>query len=167
MNESALTLAWLIFFSIEVQFLTGSSWWSCGPANIFPFLFLLLNTLFWNKLGFKENWHITGNRISIVIQYLCFVVNNYWHAHNHKNHELFRYRQKLEGFLLHAMEAGLISDGALAQDINQASSFWRIREVLFFLFPFPLQSKPCPWFLILIFMIIQCGALNSWIKKRN
>ncbi|ONH96970.1 hypothetical protein PRUPE_7G162700 [Prunus persica] len=37
-------------------------------------------------------------------------------------------RQKLEGFLLHAMEAGLISDGALAQDINQASSFWRIRE---------------------------------------
>ncbi|XP_021833853.1 D-2-hydroxyglutarate dehydrogenase, mitochondrial isoform X2 [Prunus avium] len=37
-------------------------------------------------------------------------------------------RQKLEGFLLHAMEAGLISDGALAQDINQASSFWHIRE---------------------------------------
>jgi hypothetical protein len=27
------------------------------------------------------------------------------------------------------MESGLISDGALAQDINQASSFWRIREV--------------------------------------
>lgn len=27
------------------------------------------------------------------------------------------------------MEGGLISDGVLAQDINQASSFWRIREV--------------------------------------
>ncbi|KAM0975340.1 hypothetical protein ACFX13_018674 [Malus domestica] len=37
-------------------------------------------------------------------------------------------RQKLEAFLLYAMEAGLVSDGALAQDINQASSFWRIRE---------------------------------------
>lgn len=59
------------------------------------------------------------------------------------------------------MEVGLISDGALAQDINQASSFWRIREVLFFLFPFPLQSKPRPGFLILIFMIIQCRALHS------
>jgi hypothetical protein len=30
------------------------------------------------------------------------------------------------------MEAGLISDGVLAQDINQASSFWRIREVTIF-----------------------------------
>ena len=27
------------------------------------------------------------------------------------------------------MEGGLISDGALAQDINQISSFWQIREV--------------------------------------
>lgn len=27
------------------------------------------------------------------------------------------------------MEGGLISDGVIAQDINQASSFWRIREV--------------------------------------
>lgn len=27
------------------------------------------------------------------------------------------------------MEGGLISDGAIAQDINQASSFWQIREV--------------------------------------
>ncbi|XP_039136840.1 probable D-2-hydroxyglutarate dehydrogenase, mitochondrial [Dioscorea cayenensis subsp. rotundata] len=26
------------------------------------------------------------------------------------------------------MEGGLISDGVIAQDINQASSFWRIRE---------------------------------------
>lgn len=39
-------------------------------------------------------------------------------------------REKLEAFLLHAMEVGLISDGVLAQDINQASSFWRVREVL-------------------------------------
>ncbi|XP_024030195.1 D-2-hydroxyglutarate dehydrogenase, mitochondrial [Morus notabilis] len=39
-------------------------------------------------------------------------------------------REKLEAFLLHAMEVGLISDGALAQDINQASSFWHIREGL-------------------------------------
>ncbi|KAJ6378878.1 hypothetical protein OIU78_028985 [Salix suchowensis] len=38
------------------------------------------------------------------------------------------YREKLEAFLLHSMESGLISDGVLAQDINQASSFWRIRE---------------------------------------
>lgn len=27
------------------------------------------------------------------------------------------------------MEGGLISDGVISQDINQASSFWRIREV--------------------------------------
>lgn len=39
-------------------------------------------------------------------------------------------REKLEAFLLHAMEVGLVSDGALAQDINQASSFWHIREGL-------------------------------------
>lgn len=38
-------------------------------------------------------------------------------------------REKLEAFLLRSMEGGLISDGVLAQDINQASSFWRIREV--------------------------------------
>lgn len=37
-------------------------------------------------------------------------------------------REKLEAFLLSSMEDGLISDGVLAQDINQASSFWRIRE---------------------------------------
>ncbi|KAL5557622.1 hypothetical protein UlMin_039858 [Ulmus minor] len=37
-------------------------------------------------------------------------------------------KEKLEAFLLHAVEGGLISDGVLAQDINQASSFWRIRE---------------------------------------
>lgn len=37
-------------------------------------------------------------------------------------------KEKLEAFLLRSMEAGLISDGVLAQDINQASSFWRIRE---------------------------------------
>ncbi|CAK7334457.1 unnamed protein product [Dovyalis caffra] len=37
-------------------------------------------------------------------------------------------REKLEAFLLRSMEAGLIADGVLAQDINQASSFWQIRE---------------------------------------
>ncbi|KAK8619130.1 hypothetical protein V6N13_133097 [Hibiscus sabdariffa] len=37
-------------------------------------------------------------------------------------------REKLEAFLLSSMEGGLISDGVIAQDINQASSFWRIRE---------------------------------------
>ncbi|KAF7145396.1 hypothetical protein RHSIM_Rhsim04G0168600 [Rhododendron simsii] len=37
-------------------------------------------------------------------------------------------KEKLEAFLLHSMEVGLISDGVLAQDINQAFSFWRIRE---------------------------------------
>ncbi|KAK9948479.1 hypothetical protein M0R45_004052 [Rubus argutus] len=37
-------------------------------------------------------------------------------------------RQKLEAFLLHAMEGGLISDGVLAQDMNQASAFWYLRE---------------------------------------
>ncbi|KAL5752581.1 hypothetical protein ACOSP7_022779 [Xanthoceras sorbifolium] len=39
-------------------------------------------------------------------------------------------KEKLEAFLLRAMEGGLISDGVLSQDINQASSFWRIREGL-------------------------------------
>ncbi|KAL9245896.1 hypothetical protein vseg_019495 [Gypsophila vaccaria] len=37
-------------------------------------------------------------------------------------------REKLETFLFSSMESGLISDGTIAQDINQASSFWRIRE---------------------------------------
>lgn len=37
-------------------------------------------------------------------------------------------KAKLEAFLLRYMEDGLISDGAIAQDINQSSSFWRIRE---------------------------------------
>ncbi|XP_077247811.1 FAD-linked oxidases family protein isoform X2 [Tasmannia lanceolata] len=37
-------------------------------------------------------------------------------------------KEKLEAFLLRSMERGLISDGVVAQDINQASSFWRIRE---------------------------------------
>ncbi|GKV41551.1 hypothetical protein SLEP1_g49064 [Rubroshorea leprosula] len=37
-------------------------------------------------------------------------------------------KEKLEAFLLSSMEGGLISDGVVAQDINQASSFWRIRE---------------------------------------
>ncbi|XP_022136645.1 D-2-hydroxyglutarate dehydrogenase, mitochondrial isoform X3 [Momordica charantia] len=37
-------------------------------------------------------------------------------------------KEKLEAFLLSSMEGGLISDGVLAQDINQISSFWQIRE---------------------------------------
>ncbi|KDP37438.1 hypothetical protein JCGZ_08279 [Jatropha curcas] len=37
-------------------------------------------------------------------------------------------KEKLEAFLFRSMESGLISDGVLAQDSNQASSFWRIRE---------------------------------------
>ncbi|KAK4585190.1 hypothetical protein RGQ29_022736 [Quercus rubra] len=37
-------------------------------------------------------------------------------------------KEKLEAFLLRSMEGGLISDGVIAQDINQASSFWHIRE---------------------------------------
>ncbi|XP_028554892.1 probable D-2-hydroxyglutarate dehydrogenase, mitochondrial isoform X1 [Dendrobium catenatum] len=39
-------------------------------------------------------------------------------------------RTKLEAFLLRSMEVGLISDGVIAQDLNQASSFWQIREGL-------------------------------------
>ena len=42
---------------------------------------------------------------------------------------LIFFREKLEAFLVHAMESDLVSDGALAQDLNQASSFWHIREV--------------------------------------
>jgi len=38
-------------------------------------------------------------------------------------------REKLEKFLFGLMEGGLVSDGVIAQDINQVSSFWRIREV--------------------------------------
>lgn len=41
-------------------------------------------------------------------------------------------REKLEAFLVESIESGYVTDGALAQDINQASSFWRIREVLGF-----------------------------------
>ncbi|CAH2076470.1 unnamed protein product [Thlaspi arvense] len=37
-------------------------------------------------------------------------------------------REKLEAFLLKSLEKGLVSDGVIAQDINQASSFWRLRE---------------------------------------
>ncbi|XP_016501832.2 D-2-hydroxyglutarate dehydrogenase, mitochondrial isoform X1 [Nicotiana tabacum] len=37
-------------------------------------------------------------------------------------------REKLDAFLLHSMENGLISDGVVAQDITQASSCWHIRE---------------------------------------
>ena len=48
-----------------------------------------------------------------------------------KSCDVFGYREKLEAFLVHAMEGGLISDGAIAQDINQASAFWYIREVGF------------------------------------
>ncbi|XP_019177480.1 PREDICTED: D-2-hydroxyglutarate dehydrogenase, mitochondrial isoform X1 [Ipomoea nil] len=37
-------------------------------------------------------------------------------------------KERLEAFLLHSMETGLITDGVVAQDINQASSCWHIRE---------------------------------------
>ncbi|KAH6791482.1 FAD-linked oxidases family protein [Perilla frutescens var. frutescens] len=37
-------------------------------------------------------------------------------------------KEKLEAFLVQAIESGLLTDGVVAQDINQASSFWRIRE---------------------------------------
>ncbi|KAG2632173.1 hypothetical protein PVAP13_2NG066800 [Panicum virgatum] len=37
-------------------------------------------------------------------------------------------KTKLEAFLLRSMEDGLVSDGVIAQDISQASNFWRIRE---------------------------------------
>mgnify|MGYP003702300575 CR=1 FL=1 len=39
-------------------------------------------------------------------------------------------RAKLEAFLLRSMEDGLVADGVIAQDISQASNFWRIREVI-------------------------------------
>nr|GEW52681.1 D-2-hydroxyglutarate dehydrogenase, mitochondrial [Tanacetum cinerariifolium] len=38
-------------------------------------------------------------------------------------------QEKFEAFLLYVMEAGLVSDGAIAQDSIQASSFLHIREV--------------------------------------
>uniref|UniRef100_A0A0E0LI03 Probable D-2-hydroxyglutarate dehydrogenase, mitochondrial n=1 Tax=Oryza punctata TaxID=4537 RepID=A0A0E0LI03_ORYPU len=37
-------------------------------------------------------------------------------------------KAKLEAFLLRSMEDGLVADGVIAQDISQASNFWRIRE---------------------------------------
>ncbi|XP_057766180.1 D-2-hydroxyglutarate dehydrogenase, mitochondrial isoform X2 [Salvia miltiorrhiza] len=37
-------------------------------------------------------------------------------------------KEKLEAFLVQAIESELLTDGVVAQDINQASSFWRIRE---------------------------------------
>lgn len=40
------------------------------------------------------------------------------------------FRAKLEAFLLRTLEEGVILDGAIAQDISQASIFWRIREVI-------------------------------------
>ncbi|GMP27315.1 hypothetical protein CsSME_00003359 [Camellia sinensis var. sinensis] len=55
-------------------------------------------------------------------------------------------REKLEAFLLRSMEGGLISDGVLAQDINQALSFWRIREVL----------------LLYMFLCIDKSFFNYW-----
>ncbi|XP_071913568.1 D-2-hydroxyglutarate dehydrogenase, mitochondrial isoform X7 [Coffea arabica] len=40
------------------------------------------------------------------------------------------FMENLEAFLLHSVESGLVANGVLAQDINQASSFWHIREGL-------------------------------------
>ncbi|XP_006658345.1 probable D-2-hydroxyglutarate dehydrogenase, mitochondrial [Oryza brachyantha] len=37
-------------------------------------------------------------------------------------------KAKLEAFLLRSLEDGLVADGVIAQDISQASNFWRIRE---------------------------------------
>ncbi|CAN6439405.1 unnamed protein product [Victoria cruziana] len=37
-------------------------------------------------------------------------------------------KEKLESFLMKSMEGGLISNGVVAQDMGQISSFWRIRE---------------------------------------
>ncbi|KAG8080945.1 hypothetical protein GUJ93_ZPchr0007g5403 [Zizania palustris] len=37
-------------------------------------------------------------------------------------------KAKLEAFLLRSMEDGLVADGVIAQDISQASNFWRVRE---------------------------------------
>ncbi|KAG9451727.1 hypothetical protein H6P81_004631 [Aristolochia fimbriata] len=37
-------------------------------------------------------------------------------------------KEKLEAFLMRSMEGGLISNGVVAQDLSQASSFWHIRE---------------------------------------
>ncbi|KAL5713355.1 D-2-hydroxyglutarate dehydrogenase [Ranunculus cassubicifolius] len=37
-------------------------------------------------------------------------------------------KEKLDSFLVRCMESGLILDGVVAQDINQSSTFWRIRE---------------------------------------
>lgn len=47
----------------------------------------------------------------------------------HSNFDISR--EKLEAFLLRSMESGLVIDGVLAQDMNQAFSFWRIREVVY------------------------------------
>ncbi|KAI4331407.1 hypothetical protein MLD38_029597 [Melastoma candidum] len=43
------------------------------------------------------------------------------------SHETYD-KEKLEAFLVYSMELGLISDGVVAQDLQQASSVWRIRE---------------------------------------
>ncbi|BBM97114.1 (R)-2-hydroxyglutarate---pyruvate transhydrogenase [Marchantia polymorpha subsp. ruderalis] len=37
-------------------------------------------------------------------------------------------KEKLDAFLESAIEQGLITDGAVAQDISQAASFWKVRE---------------------------------------
>lgn len=58
-------------------------------------------------------------------------------------------REKLEAFLLSAMERGLVSDGVLAQDINQAASFWHIREVWFSQFYF------CDFYLFLWIILVR------------
>lgn len=39
------------------------------------------------------------------------------------------FRSKLEAFLGHSMENGIIDDGVIAQDMSQTFSFWRMREV--------------------------------------
>lgn len=58
------------------------------------------------------------------------------------------------------MEGGLISDGVIAQDIKQASSFWRIREVKYFmngseLCKFLINAFKTPIVAVLLYNYIQ------------
>jgi hypothetical protein len=72
--------------------------------------------------------HVTEIRTSIVqLHNLC--IGNYF-VSSCPLILAFFCRAKLEGFLLRSMEDGLVADGVIAQDISQASNFWRIREVM-------------------------------------
>ncbi|KAL2667290.1 hypothetical protein AAZX31_01G066900 [Glycine max] len=65
---------------------------------------------------------------SVVLKFVCILLLaliSYWLIFIP-----FYRRQKPEAFLLGSMENEMISDGVLAQDINQASSFWLLREAI-------------------------------------